>query len=217
LKRTLPLLQLLALLPLAAATACGGGAPEIATKNKTFYDWPSGAAAGAFGSEFEQRYPPLDAAAMPPQLEYIGVTIVRGGVHLSRPFDWHIREGSNDPGRAFIQYISPRAISFAVYERSDSPRDPWRDVMARYESDCASVGAKITGKGLPIATYIGQGRVYSVERKVDSAKRAFFGYSREILLRGEHRVVLVQVVRQRGDLADIDDELMRVINTLEAL
>jgi hypothetical protein len=214
LNRYWPLLFLVALVFVAA---CGGGAPEIATKNKTFYDWPSGAAAGAFGSEFEQRYPPLDAAAMPPKLEYIGVTVVRGGVHLSRPFDWRIREGSNDPGRAFIQYISPRAWSFAIYERSDSPADAWRDVMSRYESDVASVGAKITGRGLPIATYIGQGRAYSVERKVDSSKRAFFGYSREILLRGEHRVVLVQVVRQRGEIADIDDELMRVITTLEVL
>jgi hypothetical protein len=153
----------------------------------------------------------------PPAPEYVGVTVLRGGVHLSRPSDWHIREANNDPGRAFIQYISPRALSFALYERSDSPVDPWRDVMSRYEVDVSSVGAKITGRGVPVATWKGEGRAYSVERKVDSAKRAFVGYSREVLLRGEHRVVLVQIVRQRGALADIDDELMRVVSTLEVL
>jgi hypothetical protein len=200
------------------AVGCGSGTPEVAAQNRVFYDWPSGgAAASAFGTEFEQRYPPLDFAGMPPRPEYIGVTVLRGGVHLSRPNDWHIREARNDPGRAFIQYISPRALSFALYERSDSPDDPWRDVMSRYENDVSSVGAKVTGRGVPVATWKGEGRAYSVERKVDSAKRAFVGYSREILLRGEHRVVLVQIVRQRGDLADIDDELMRVMSTLEVL
>jgi len=154
---------------------------------------------------------------MPPALEYVGVTIVRGGVHLSRPIDWHIREARNDPGRAFIQYISPRALSFAIYERSDSDSDLWRDVMSRYENDAASVGAKIVGHGVPVATWKGQGRAYSVERKADSTKRGFVGYSREVLLRGEHRVVLVQIVRQRPDLSDIDDELMRVMSTLEVL
>jgi hypothetical protein len=199
------------------AVGCGGGAPEIATQNRVFYDWPSGAAASGFGSDYEKAYPRLDLSGIPSQLEYMGVTIVRGGVHLSRPKDWHIREARNDPGRAFIQYISPRALSFAIYEMPDSPSEPWREIESHFESDVASVGAKITGRGIPMATWIGQGRAYSVQRKVDSAKRAFTGYSREMLLRGEHRVVLVQIVQQRGELADIDQELLRVISTLEVI
>jgi hypothetical protein len=199
------------------AAGCGGGPSEVAVRNRVFYDWPSGGAASGQAGDFEQRYPPLDLSGMPPALEYVGVTVVRGGVHLSRPFDWHIREARNDPGRAFVQYISPRALSFAIYERSDAPDDLWRDVMSRYESDAASVGAKVVGHGVPVATSKGQGRAFSIERKVDSGKRGFMGYSREILLRGEHRVVLVQIVRQRPDLADVDDELMRVVSTLEVL
>ncbi len=201
------------------AVGCGGGAPEIASQNKTFYDFPSAGAAGAqeFGGEYEQKYPRLDLVGLPSQPEYVGVTVLRGGVHLSRPKDWRIREASNEPGRAFIQYISPRAISFAIYERSDSPTDLWRNVMSRYERDAASVGAKLTGRGVPYATWIGQGRAYSIERSADSSKRPFVGYSREILLRGDSRVVLVQIVRQRAELSDVDQELLRVVSTLEVL
>jgi hypothetical protein len=201
----------------ATAVGCGSGAPEIAVKNRVFYDWPSAASSGSAGGEYEQPYPRLDLQAAPSSLDYMGVTIVRGGVHLSRPKDWRIREASNEPGRAFIQYISPRALSFAIYERPDSPEELWRNVMARYEREVSSVGAKITGGGVPFATWKGQGRAYTVQRKVDSGKQPFVGYAREILLRGEGRVVLVQVVRQRGELGDIDQEMLRVVSTLEVL
>jgi hypothetical protein len=194
---------------------CGGGVPEIASKNRTFYDF--GSASGSDAGDYEQRYPPLDLDSKDPNLEYIGVTIVRGGVHLSRPKDWRIREASNEPGHAYIQYISPRASSFAIYERSDSPDDLWRDVLERFESDAESVGAKITGKAVPIATLKGQGRIYSVQRKVDAAKRPFVARSREIILRGDHRVVLVQVVRERASQQELDRELMRAITTIEVL
>src|SRR5262245_4221701 len=101
-----------------------GGAPESAAKNRTFYDW-SVASGGASAGQFEQRYPRLDFGEKPPNPEYIGVTIVRQGVHLSRPRNWMIREASNEPGRSFIQYTSPKAYSFGIYERPDSPTDLW--------------------------------------------------------------------------------------------
>jgi hypothetical protein len=75
-------------------------------------DWPRA------GAQYEQRYPPLDFAAG--DAAYLGVTVVRGGVRLSRPKSWALREASNEPGRAFIQYISPSAYSFAIYERPDA-------------------------------------------------------------------------------------------------
>lgn len=197
--------------------ACGGGGapPDSATKNRVFYDWA--AASGDGSQQYEQRWPPLDLAESPTNLEYLGVTIVRGGVHLSRPKSWMIREASNEPGHAFIQYVSPRAFSFAIYERVDSPTDLWRDVLNRYEDDVASVGAKVTGKRVPMATLLGQGRSFSVERKVDAAKRPFISHAREFIVRGDHRLVLVQIVHGGEDLSAVDAEIMRAVSTLEVL
>jgi hypothetical protein len=194
-----------------------GGAPDTAAKNKTFYDWSVGSSEGASRGQFEQLYPRLDLGESPSNVAFTGVSILRGGVHLSRPRGWKIREASNDPGRSFIQYTSPRAYSFGIYERPDSPGDPWRDVLNRYEDDVSSVGAKVVGKRVPVATWMGQGRAYTIERSVDAAKRPFTSHSREIVLRGEHRIVVVQIVQQAENLAAVDSELLRVITTLEVL
>jgi hypothetical protein len=207
--RTLPLFLLC-----GALSACGG-ARDTAERNRTFYDWSS--AGPGTTAQFEQRYPPLDFAERPPNPEYMGVTIVRGGVRLSRPKEWMVREASNEPARAYIQYTSPNAYSFGIYERPDSPQDLWLDILTRYEDDVASVGAKAIGKRVPVATWRGQGRAYSIERKVEAAKRPFISRSREIVLRGEHRVVIVQIVHDGEDLAGVDAELARVIGTLEVL
>ena len=201
--------------------ACGlltgcGGAPDTAARNRTFYDWTA-AGPGNTAAQFEQRYPPLDLAEKQPNPEYIGVTVVRGGIRLSRPKEWMIREASNEPARAYIQYTSPRAYSFGIYERPDSPTDLWRDVLTRYEDDVASVGAKAVGRRVPVATWRGQGRAYSIERKVEAAKRPLISRAREIILRGEHRIVIVQIVHDGEDLSGIDTELSRVIGTLEVL
>ena len=201
--------------------ACGwlagcGGAPDTAARNRTFYDWTV-AGPGNTAAQFEQRYPPLDLAEKQPNPEYLGVLVVRGGIRLSRPKEWMIREASNEPGRAYIQYTSPRAYSFGIYERPDSPSDLWRDVLTRYEDDVASVGAKAVGKRVPVATWRGQGRAYSIERKVEAAKRPLISRSREIVLRGEHRIVIVQIVHDGEDLSAIDAELARVVGTMEVL
>lgn len=208
--RTLPLFFLC-----VALSACGG-ARDTAERNRTFYDWSS-AGPGNTTAQFEQRYPPLDFAERPPNPEYMGVSIVRGGVRLSRPKEWMIREASNEPARAYIQYTSPNAYSFGIYERPDSPQDLWLDILTRYEDDIASVGAKAVGKRVPVATWRGQGRAYSIERKVEAAKRPLISHAREYVLRGEHRIVIVQVVHDGEDFSGIDAELARVIGTLEVL
>jgi hypothetical protein len=206
--------------PAYAVTCCTvlmvgcGGAPETAAKNRTFYDWSAATSSSAAG-QYEQRYPRLDFSGG--DGAYLGVTVVRGGVRLSRPKGWALREASNEAGRAFIQYISPSAYSFAIYERPDAPTDLWRDVLSRYEDDVTSVGAKIVGKRIPVATWRGQGRAYTVERSVEAVKKPYISRSREILLRGEHRIVLVQVVQQMEDLSSIDQELLRVVGSLEVL
>jgi hypothetical protein len=194
-----------------------GGAPDSAAKNRTFYDWSVASAGGASAGQFEERYPPLDLAEKAPNPEFVGYTVVRGGVHLSRPKNWIVREANNEPGRSFIQYTSPKAYSFGIYERPESSKEPWRDVLNRYEDDVASVGAKVVGRRVPVATAIGQGRAYTVERSVEAAKRPFTSHSREIVLRGDHRIVVVQVVYQGENLSTVDDELLRVIGTLEVL
>lgn len=197
------------------AVACGGTA-DHATKNRTFYDWT--VATGASGTtEFEQRYPPLDFAATQVTPEYLGVSVVRGGVRLSRPKGWMLRDAGNVPGQAFVQYISPNAYSFAIYERPDSPGDSWQQVSSRYEDDTQSLGAKVAGKRIPMATGIGQGRAYTVERSVEAAKRPLLSRSREYLVRGDHRVVLVQIVHEGENLAAVEGELLRVVDTLEVL
>jgi len=197
------------------ALGCSGS-QETATKNRTFYDWT--VATGTSGAvDFEQHYPPLDLASAAPLPEYMGVTVVRGGVHLSRPKNWMLRDGVNTPGQSFVQYISPNAYSFAVYERPESTVELWRDVMQRFEDDTQALGAKVVGKRVPMATLGSQGRAYTIERQVEAAKAPFVSHSREYLLRGASRIVVVQVVCDSEDLSAVDRELMRVVQTIEVL
>ena len=205
------------LLPLALfAISCGGGS-AAAAKNRTFYDWAVATSGGDSALAFEQRYPPLDLSAAAPAPEYLGYTVLLGGVHLSRPKTWMLRDGNNSPGQAFVQYVSPKAYSFALYERPEAPSELWRDVMKRFEDDTRAAGAKITGKRIPVSTALGQGRAYTVERTVEAPKRPLLSHSREMLIRGEHRIILAQIVYEGDGLESVDDELLRVIATLEIL
>ncbi len=205
------------LLPLAlSAAACGSGT-AAAAKNRTFYDWAVATAGGEAAQAFEQRYPPLDLGAAAPNPEYLGYTVLLGGVHLSRPKTWMLRDGNNVPGQAFVQYVSPKAYLFALYERPESPDELWRNVMKRFEDDTRAAGAKIVGKRIPMSTALGQGRAYSVERSVEAPKRPLMSHSREVLIRGEHRVILAQIVYEGDGLESLDEELLRVISTLEIL
>jgi len=205
------------LLPLALfAVACGGGS-AAAAKNRTFYDWAVATSGPEGAGAFERRYPPLDASAAASSPEYLGYTVLLGGVHLSRPKTWMLRDGNNSPGQAFVRYVSPKAYSFALYERPESPSELWRDVMQRFENDTRSLGAKIIGQHIPISTALGQGRAYTIERSVEAPKRPLRSRSREVLIRGEHRIILAQIVFEGEGLESADDELLRVMSTLEIL
>lgn len=199
-----------------ALVACGGGPASIATQNRTFYDWTV-PTESAGRQDFEQHYPPLDHGATDPFPEYLGVTVLRRGIHLSRPKNWILRDAGNQPGQAYVGYISPNAYSFAIYERPEPPSVPWLDIMKRYEDDTQSLGAKIAGKRVPVATGIGQGRAYDVSRDVEAAKSPLVSRSREYLVRGQTRVVLVQIVYEGDDLTLVNRELLRVVDTLEVL
>jgi hypothetical protein len=52
---------------------------------------------------------------------------------------------------------------------------------------------------------------------VEAAKKPLTSNAREYLVRGESRVVVVQIVYEGDDLSQVNPELLRVIDTLEVL
>ena len=200
---------------LAGLSGCGGTSDEIAFQNHTFYEYAFNGRVDT--SEFEDRYHPFDLAASVPYPEYEGYTILGGRVHISRPKNWRIRDASNAQGEHYIEYDSPNGYVFAVYERRDPPDALWRDVMAHYEQDAKDSGAELLGSRVPIATWNTQGREYIVKRAVAAAKQPFINTSRELLLRSEKHVVLVQIVHQGESLKPIALDLYRSITSIEVL
>ncbi len=194
------------------SSACGGAAAPPA---RTVFDpTVQGTNIVAVGSvALEGRLPALDVAASKASEPLIGVSVLADGVRFSRPSHWMIRDASTEAGHRFIRYISPRAYSFAIYEMSDSPSDSWHDILERYEIDVAAAGAKPVGRRIAVATYANQGRAYTIDRKVEAVQAT--SRSREIVLRGDGGVVLVQVVTQEDKLSRISDELLEVLARLE--
>jgi hypothetical protein len=190
-------------------TACAGA--NAAARNRTFYDWSLGAGSAAF----ERQYPRLDWPLNSADSAFLGVSVLDGAVRFSRPRNWRIRSASRRPHEPFIHYVSPNAYSFAIYQRRDPPDDDWHDILGRYEADAAAVGAKIVGRGVPVATFWGQGRAYTLQREVEAAKSPLQSHSRELLLRSKQRIVLVQIVYQEQNLAAVDRELLRALETME--
>jgi hypothetical protein len=188
--------------------ACAGASD--ATKNRTFYDW----SLGDGSQSFEQPYPSLDWPQKVARPAFMGVSVLGDKVRFSRPSNWRLRNASNRPGEPYIHYVSPNAYSFAIYQRRDPPDDPWQDIIKRYEADVASAGAKIVGRVVPMATANGQGRAFTVEREVESAKHPLSSRSREMLIRSGDLVVLVQIVHQEPNLAAVDHELLRAVATI---
>ena len=203
-------------LSLLGAFGCSAGPDPIAFKNRTFYETYGGQLSASQLRLLEEPYPPLDletGAGRP----YIGVKVLGGTVRLSRPKDWVIRAASLEPQKQFIQYVSPREVVFAVYERVESPLDPWRVLMGRYEEDVKKSGGELLGGGVPTMTWNAQARVYDVRRSVAAPKTPFVNLSREYLTRSEHRVDLIQIVHQGQTMEQVSPELSRVIETLQLL
>jgi hypothetical protein len=197
---------------LVSITGCGGAA-EIAERNHTFYTYET--SAGTTSPTSEVRYPPLDAPAASASPAHQGYAVLNGRVRLSRPTDWVSRGASDEPGRRYIQYVSPRAFLVSVYERPDVYDTTWPLVLRRYEAEAREAKADLLAKRIPVASFGSQGRAFTVRRRVPGARGAYESVSHEIVARGERRVVLVQVVPQGGDLAPIMDELQRFLETFE--
>ena len=195
---------------------CGPSTPDpVAFQNRTFYDYIFNGALDV--AAFEKPWKPWDLPEQKPNPEYKGVAILNEKVHISRPVNWVIRDANNASGRRFIEYVSPNAYVFAIYERMDRPNELWRDIMNRYEQDVKDAGAQIVGSRIPMATYNAQGREFIIKRGVAAAKSPFVSVSREFLLRSDNRIILVQVVHQGETLKPISDELWRVIQSIEVL
>lgn len=194
------------------ALGCGGGPPKQAVSNRTFYQYDLNAS----GHAVERPYPPLDKSAEGKAPEYIGVTVLEGSVHLSRPKGWQIRRVGIEEKRRFIEYVSPNQYVFAIYERLDDEDDAWREIQARYQEDAKTSGAKV-GKRVAMATWNAQGRAFEVTRNVKGQKAPYTSRSREILLVGKNHVDLVEIVHQDDSLGENTAELLRVMETLEIL
>jgi hypothetical protein len=206
-RRSREALPLGAMLSLAMASGCGG---SEATRNRTFYHW----SLGEEGRAFERPYPALDWPPGAEQPQFVGVSVLDGAVRFSRPRDWRLRQASDDPDEPYVHYVSPSAYAFAVYRRPDSPTDEWSSIRARFEADVAASSARIVGRAVPMAVARGQGFAYSIEREVDAAQQPLIARSREMLLRDDQLVALVQIVHQEKNFANVDAELLRVVESL---
>lgn len=164
----------------------------------------------------EEPYPPLDGESRQGR-QHLGVEILGGVARLSRPRDWVIRRGSIRPEGRFIEYVSPRQVVVTVYERLESPREPWNVILQRYEQETQEQGARIQGRSVPFATDRNQARAFEVRRGIPAGKEPFVSYSREYLARSDRRIVLVQIVRPREDFGEAEDELLRVMRTVRVL
>ena len=200
-----------AIVPMLAA-GCGGGISSVAEKNKTFYAYDT--ASKDLIDLFERPYPPLDHRADPPKPEYRGVSVLNGRVHVSRPTEWVLRKASNEPGRRYVQYVSPKEYVFAVYEWPDHADAPWREVIARYEGAAKASHAELLERRVPMATWNAQARAYVVRRRVPASKQAYVNTSLELLARNDRRIVLVQIVHQGESVGELTGELLRVVDTL---
>lgn len=206
-----------------ASLACASGPDPSAYRNKTFYEYGLGRE-GLGRDAFEKAYPPLDIH----DKSYMGVQVLEGMVRLSRPTNWVMRNASLEPEKRYIEYVSPNEILFTIYERLESPLDPWNVLQSRYEADLKAEGGTIilgegpagkdaSSKAVPVATWNAQGREYVVQRGVPAPKAPFINLAREIVLRGKHRVLLVQIVHQGKGPAHITDEVLPVLQSLQVL
>jgi hypothetical protein len=214
------LLQYVRAIPLfvCAGCLCAGcaGRPDpIAYQNQVFYDQDSGTAQ-SLATALERPFPALDGESNGNR-PHQGVEVVFGLARLSRPLDWSIRAGSARSEQRFIEYVSPRQTLFSIYERLESPKEPWSVILNRYLDETKKQGGIVLGKAVPVALGNTQARAFDVQRAIPAGKEPFVSYSREYLARGKHRVVLVQVVRPRDDWGTSQAEMLRVLDSLELL
>lgn len=200
---------------LISGAGCARTPDAVAYQNRVFYEGEVGADVN-LSEVLEKPYPQLDGTSSE-SLEHEGVEILGGVARLSRPKDWTIRQGSNRPEGRFIEYVSPRQVVFGIYERLESPQDPWGILLDRYRADTEQQGGVFLGDAVPFATWDTQARAFDVRRAIPAGPEPLVSYSREYVARSPHRVVLIQIVRAREEFGAAEAEFLRVMTTLSVL
>jgi hypothetical protein len=209
---TLRASSLLAAAALAALLTGCGGSPTAPAQDQVFYLHGGGVVDK--NQSFETYFKPLDLQATVRTPRVVGVGVLNGDVRLGRPIDWYVRGADNAPMHRYISYQSPRQFLFSIYERIDSPEDTWTDIERRFEADVAAEGSQILAGRMPIATANMQGRAYVIKTAVPS-KPTYQNYAHEVIIRGEHRLMLVQVIHGEN-VEPIEDEISQVIRSITA-
>jgi hypothetical protein len=142
----------------------------------------------------------------------VGVGVLDGDVRFARPVDWYVRDADNSPGSRFISYQSPRQFLFSIFERVDHPEDSWPDVLKRYEIDVEEQGGQVLAARMPLATANAQARAYLVKTRVP-AKPAYQAFAHEVLIRSDHRILLVQVVHS-ANIDAVEDEMATALRSM---
>jgi hypothetical protein len=187
-----------------AALGCGGSPPSPSRDNVFYLHERAGRGIIDRNVQWEVSDKALDQAATPRVPRIAGVRLMDGDVRMGRPSDWVVRAADYTPERRFISYQSPRQFLFSIFERVDSPGDPWTDVLQRYEADVEEQGSQIIAGRIPTATANTQGRSYLLKTRVP-AKPDYQSYAHEILLRSGHRILLVQIVHGESIEGTVDE------------
>jgi hypothetical protein len=202
---------LLTLTALAGVAALGcGGSPTAPSRDEVFYLHATGIIDR--NASWEVYFKPLDLPSTERVPRIVGVGLMNGDVRMGRPIDWYIRSADYTPQHRFISYQSPRQFLFSIYERIDSPEDTWTDVLRRYEADVDEQGSQILAARMPIATANTQGRSYILKTRVP-ARPDFLNYSHEILIRSDHRLLLVQIIHGEN-IESTADEMAAALKSI---
>ena len=193
----------------ASVIGCGGS-PSAPARDDVFYLHGGGVIDRSYS--WEVYFSPLDQAKTDRLQRVVGVGVLNGDVRFGRPIDWYIRGADYTPQHRFISYQSPRQFLFSIYERVDPTDDPWPEVLKRYEADVAQQGAQILTQRAPVASANAQGRAYVLRTRIPS-RPDYQAYSHEVLLRSNHRVLLVQVVHG-AETEAIADEVAAALKSM---
>lgn len=192
-----------------AFSGCGGS-PTAPKQDEVFY--LHGGGKMNKDESYETYFSPLDLPETPRVPRTVGVGVLKGDVRLGRPIDWSVRSADYTPGQRHISYQSPRQFVFSIFERIDHPEDSWADVLDRYEDDLEEQGATVISGRMPVATANAQARSYYVQTTVPG-RPPYQSKAYEILVRSDHRLLLVQIVYS-GNIEAMTDEMVSAFKSM---
>lgn len=197
-------------LALGALTTGCGGSPAAPRFDEVFYLHGAGLIDKNYS--YETYFEKLNLEPSKSTPKFVGVGVLEGDVRFSRPIDWYVRSADYTAESRYISYQSPRQFLFSIYERIDHPEDTWPDVLRSFEEDLRKQGAQVLSGRIPVASANAQGRAYLLKTMV-AAKPPYEGYSHEILLRGERRILLVQIVHSQN-VDTLADEMATALKSI---